>query len=202
MSQNTQTSMKKGKIIVISASSGAGKTTLTNALHDYFKDKIHLNKVITYTTRAARAGEVDGIDYYFITQDLFKQKIKEQFFLEWSGAYGAYYGSPRSILQSCKNGHSFLIVLDRVGVQKLLAICPEALVTVWITVDLIKLGERLQKRGSDTVEARNARLELAKKEKELEDRERIFRYHVKNDDFPQAFNDLIKIIMQELEIIE
>ena len=79
--------IKPGKIIVIAASSGAGKTTIVHALCDYFKNKYPLSRVVTYTTRVARAGEVDGVDYHFVSLEAFEQKIQEGFFIEWSSAY-------------------------------------------------------------------------------------------------------------------
>lgn len=191
----------QGKIIVLSASSGAGKTTLLHAVYDYFKAKYPLRRVITYTTRAARSEEVDGIDYYFISSEEFEQKKNNGFFLEWSCAYGAYYGSPRALLNDCKQGISFIIVLDRVGVQQLLSICPEVLVTIWLTVEPQKLEARLQHRGSETIESYNARMQLAKQEGEQEGQNPIFSYHVQNDDFDKAFSSLIEIIARELELI-
>lgn len=193
--------VNKGKIIILSASSGAGKTTLIHALYNYFKDKICLERVITYTTRLARKGEIHGEAYYFISPEQFKQKIDEGFFLEWSSAYGAYYGSPRYLLDRCDQGQSFLIVLDREGVLQLLSTFSHYLVTIWLSVDLQLLQSRLHKRGSETLESYDARIKLAQEENERELNEPIFSYHVKNDNFDQAFNDLIKIITKELEVI-
>lgn len=201
ISKSAYLQVKKGKIIVLSASSGAGKTTLINALYDYFNDKLCLERVITYTTRIARKGEMHGKDYYFISPEQFKQKIDEGFFLEWSSAYGAYYGSPQYLLDRCNQGQSFLIVLDRAGVLQLLSTFPDYLVTIWLLVDSQLLANRLRKRGSETPESYSARMKLAQEENERELREPIFSYHVKNDNFDQAFNDLIKIITKELEVI-
>ena len=76
--------MKKGKLFVISAPSGAGKTTLTKAVLENLGKKYSLKKVVTYTTRPLREGEINGLDYNHVSVDQFKQLIEGDFFLEWS----------------------------------------------------------------------------------------------------------------------
>lgn len=197
-----QHSSKRGKIIILSASSGAGKTTLQHALFDYFKDKHPLQRVITYTTRLPRLGEVDGVDYYFLSKERFQQKIKDGFFMEWSCGYDNFYGSPLSVLKDCDRGISSLLVLDREGVKQLQALCPEVIVPLWIFIEQRDLENRLRKRGSETEDSFNTRMQLAKQEREQEVLDPIFLYHVQNDDFDQALSCLIQIITQELEIIQ
>ena len=77
---------------IISAPSGAGKTTLFHQL----KQMVSLEKVVSYTTRTRRQGENPGQDYHFVTIEQFREKIKEDFFLEWADVYGNYYGTPQS----------------------------------------------------------------------------------------------------------
>ena len=78
-----------GKIFVVSAPSGAGKTTLVTELISRYPGK--LERVVTYTTRQPRYNEIDGVDYYFISVKEFEEKIAQGFFIEWSTAYGTYY---------------------------------------------------------------------------------------------------------------
>jgi len=192
---------KQGKIIVLSGSSGAGKTTLMHALCDYFKSSHPLDRVITYTTRAVRPGEADGIDYYFVSQEQFEQKIQEGFFLEWSLAYGCYYGSPYSLIKNCQEGMSSIAILDRSGVQRLLSLCPEYVVSVWISVEYRNLEARLKARATEDEASYNRRLQLAQQEGEQERQNPLFSYNVPNDLFGDALKRLIEIVIRELEIL-
>lgn len=193
--------IKPGKIIVIAASSGAGKTTIVHVLCDYFKNKHPLFRVVTYTTRVARAGEVDGIDYHFVSLKEFEQKIKEGFFVEWSSAYGAYYGTPRSIIDATNAGMSFLLVLDRSGVRQLLSLYKDKIVPIWISTSKDNLASRLQSRGTETKKEYIFRLNLAEEEQLAEMNNPLFSYHVQNDQLGESINILIRIITKELEII-
>src|SRR3989338_2709281 len=120
------------KLFVVSAPSGAGKTTLVKAALEHLCKKFPIKRVITYTTRPARAGEMDGEHYYFISVNDFKQKVTEGFFLEWSSWYDHYYGSPVSIIEEIKKGTSFVAILDRAGAAEVLRAYPKA-VCIWIT---------------------------------------------------------------------
>jgi guanylate kinase len=194
-------STKPGKIIVLSASSGAGKTTLVNALCAYFKNKYPISRVVTYTTRAARAGEVEGVDYCFLSPEQFEQKIQEGFFIEWSSAYGAYYGSPRCLIDDTMLGMSFLLILDRAGVKQLLSAYKDKVVPIWIYTSPENLASRLQKRGTETQKEYSFRLSLAQEEARAEKKDPLFAYHVQNDRLDESVNVLVQIITKELEII-
>ena len=87
-----------GKLFIIPAPSGAGKTSLVTALLERIGQSHSLSRVITYTTKMPRSGDIHGRDYHFLSIDQFEQKIKEDFFLEWSVAYDHYYGSPKNIV--------------------------------------------------------------------------------------------------------
>lgn len=193
--------IKPGKLIVLAASSGAGKTTLAHALCDYFKTRHPIARVITYTTRNARAGEIDGKDYYFVTVTDFEHKIKEGFFIEWSVAYGSYYGSPRCIVGQALAGFSSLLVLDRAGVKQLLSLYKDIVVPIWIYTSRDNLASRLHARGTETEDEYLFRLSLAQKEQEAEEKDPLFLYHVQNDELVQCVNVLVRIITKELEII-
>lgn len=197
----TVSSVKSGKIIVLAASSGAGKTTIIHALTDYFKNKYPIFRVITYTTRSPRPGEVDGFDYHFLSQSDFETKIKEGFFIEWSCAYGAYYGSPCSIIDQAEYGISSILILDREGVRQLLPLYKDKIVPIWISTSKDNLSARLQNRG-EKGENYDFRINLAEKEAEAEKNNPLFSYYVQNDQLDEAINVLIKIIAKELEIIE
>src|SRR5437879_4794715 len=104
-----------GKLFVISASSGAGKTTLVTAIITHMGGHVNLERVVTYTTRTPAPGDVPGVDYHFVTPAQFQEKIAAGFFMEWSTAYGHYYGSPRSVLDEVAAGNSRILILDRAG---------------------------------------------------------------------------------------
>jgi guanylate kinase len=189
-----------GKLFVISAPSGAGKTTLVKAVLEDLQDKYPIKRLITYTTRSIRQGEVDGQHYHFLSTDEFKAKIKEGFFLEWSTWYDHYYGSPTSIIEEVKNGSSYIAILDRAGAADILEAYSDAIL-VWINPPSLSLLKgRLKKRGKDTPEVIEKRLIKAKLEVEQEAKEQLYQYHLINSDFEEAKNRLISIITTNLGI--
>lgn len=190
-----------GKLFVVSAPSGAGKTTLVNKLIYSLKvDLYKIDRIITYTTRLPKKGEVAGIDYHFITETEFKNKIGESFFLEWSNAYGAYYGSPKNIInERLLAGNSLITVLDRAGAKMVKLAYPDAIL-IWITPpDLETLQERLNGRSRDSQAEITYRLELAQAELELEKEQKLFSYTLVNDDFNNALQDLSGIVKKEID---
>jgi hypothetical protein len=90
---------KSGKLFILSAPSGGGKTTLANKLVEELGFEYNLSRVITYTSRLPRSTEMPGVDYNFLSKEAFEEKVKEQFFLEWSGVYGNYCGTPSTIIE-------------------------------------------------------------------------------------------------------
>lgn len=191
-----------GKLFVISAPSGAGKTTLVNALINDMGKSHNLERVITYTSKTPRPAEVNGIDYHFVTPAEFERLIGEGFFLEWSTAYGTYYGTPASIVEGLARGTSYIIILDRRGAQALAQLYKD-LVLIWIEVLAISvLEERLRTRCQDTAEQIARRLVLAKDEMAQEKLMPFFRYHVMNNVFDDAYKTLQSIICNELQCLQ
>lgn len=187
-----------GKLFVITAPSGAGKTSLVTALIERIGQSHALSRVVTYTTKAPRVGDVDGVDYCFMSTEQFEQKIKEDFFIEWSLAYGNYYGSPKNILSLLGQGSSFLLIIDRQGAQQVKAACPET-VLIWICVPTIEiLEQRLLSRKTENNEQINKRILLAQKEIEEEGSINFFKYKVYNDIFEKALQELESIVKNEL----
>jgi guanylate kinase len=186
-----------GKLFIISASSGAGKTTLVNAVLQRIQSTYDVNRVLTYTTRAPRQGEVDGIDYHFLTIQAFEYRITQGFFLEWSNAYGAYYGSPSSIVEELPRGKSYIAILDRAGAEQVLKVYPGS-VLIWIYTDIMSLRDRLVQRKTETNEQIEYRIQLAKKEIEEENFKKFFTFHVHNDDFNGAIQELEVLVVNLL----
>jgi guanylate kinase len=188
-----------GYLFVISASSGAGKTTIAyHALQELKKNSIVINRIITYTTRAPRAHETHGCDYFFITEEDFKQKEKNNFFLETMSYNGALYGSPASITHDLAAGTSCLMVTDLAGVYRIKQLIPQAIL-FWITVPSPEiLKERLIKRGTETSEKINQRLILAQQEMTRVSLDNIFNYYVCNNILEQAVAQVVSIIKDTL----
>lgn len=189
---------KSGKLFVISAPSGAGKTTLVETVLSKLVISHKIKRIITYTTKQPRAHEVHGVDYYFLEKRDFLQKIQEQFFLEWSDAYGDLYGTAREILELIKLGNSFIAIVDRRGAANIKKICEDA-VLIWITPPSIEvLRERLAHRGTETQEKLLFRLNLAQQELAQEKLEPLFAHVIVNDELAQAQRELEYILRKEL----
>lgn len=193
----------RGKLFIVSAPSGAGKTTLVNALLENWSVSCPLAKVVTYTTKSPRKNEIPGKDYHFVSQDRFQKLIARDFFLEWNSFCGNYYGTPRHILTECEQGNSLILVIDRIGARRVIATVPDmyCVVTVWIQVpSLVVLRERLCLRGTENDEQIQSRLERARIELDDERQHKLYRYHVTNDDFSCALGNLQNIFLEELAI--
>lgn len=173
--------MSTGKLYVITGSSGAGKTTLLQAIIQEQKELgVGQNLydfpllVVTYTTRAPRAHEKNGVDYYFITEQDFKEKVEQNFFAEWSCAYGAYYGMPASIfIDIVTKDHSYIAILDRTGAKTLKQKYQNLVYIIWLELGLDELSKRLVGRKSNSLDDIAHRLALARVEQEEEKQEKI-----------------------------
>lgn len=189
--------MKKGKVFIISAPSGAGKTTLTNQVLKNLESKYPISKVITYTTRKPRQNEINGKDYNFLSEEDFLKKKKDGFFLETTKYHENYYGSPADILDKIKQGQSFIIVVDYPGAKTFLKLIPDPIL-IWIEPPSLEELEKRLKKRNDSYETIKTRLEMAKKEIDIENKEKLFEYHLINNNFDQTINELIKIIENKI----
>jgi len=189
----------KGKLFIISAPSGAGKTSVTAGVIKFLQNLISIEKTITFTTRKHRVSEIAGKDYNFISTSEFLALKKEGYFLETTEYDGNYYGSPASIISELKAGKSLIMITDRAGAKNFKNnILPDS-VTIWLTVpSLDVLRQRLEHRKTESQCSLDKRLKLAEEEIAQEADEPFFQYHVLNDDLEKSIRSIAKIIQQEL----
>ena len=185
--------MTKSKLIVISAPSGAGKTTLCQRL---LRDFPELVRSVSTTTRAPRGTEREGVDYYFVTKEQFLRQIEAKRFAEWAEVHGNYYGTSKQMIEhTFALKKSVLLAIDVQGSASLLKAFPKECYTIFIAPpSLAALESRLRARKTDSEEVilkrvRNAREEI----------KRINEFHqvVINDQLEPAYEEL-KIIVKSL----
>jgi guanylate kinase len=186
-----------GKLFVVWAPSGAGKTSLVLEVLRRIGSSYSLNRVVTYTTKQPRSTEIPSQDYHFVSLEEFKQKIDQGFFLEWSTAFGEYYGSPASLVEDIKRGFSFVIIVDLKGACRIQAIIPEAIFIKIAVSDYNSIEDRLKHRGTESISEISKRLEVSAAELIFEKDLCLFKYLVLNDNFEIGVARLSSII--ELE---
>ena len=188
-----------GKLFVISAPSGTGKTSLINAtLEDENAKKTKLG--ISCTTREKRAEEKDQLSYFFISKEEFEDKIKNDDFLEYAEVFGNFYGTPREwVLNSLSNKENVILELDIQGALQVKEAFPDTRTIFIIPPSYDDLSSRLSKRAQDSQEEIKKRLKEAKKEVEIGKK---FDQIIVNDNFSLALEDLIKFIFTEEGLTE
>jgi guanylate kinase len=183
-----------GKIFVFTGPSGAGKTTIAQTI---LKETSFFQRIVTYTTRDSREGEMNGIDYNFVSREKFEQLIKNNELLEYANVYGNYYGSLRSDVEKIiASGKNVLFVIDVQGALTIKKKFPSAITIFIKTPSLQVLRERLLKRASDSIEIIEKRLGVAEQELCIENK---FDFVVVNDSLSQAVNQTKKIILSLLK---
>lgn len=186
-----------GKLFLVSASSGAGKTTLVREVLVRLHEEHGVKRVITYTTKAPRPGEQQGIDYHFLSEDEFMKKIAQNFFVEHSTVYGAYYGFPRSVLHDIDHGAHYIAIVDRAGAASIKSERPDAIL-IWIKADKQVLEARLTSRAQDTQEVITFRLAIAEQELAAEQADDLYNHLILNDSLEAAIERLEHIIRNEV----
>ena len=178
-----------GCLFIVSAPSGAGKTTLCNALRGRIAD---LAYSVSYTTRPARPGERQGREYHFISIDDFEQGIADGRWAEWARVHGHYYGSSaRWIDRTLKTGADILMDIDVQGARQIVARFPSAITIFIMPPRFEELERRLRARGTD--DAGSVALRLANARQEIEQKS-FYRHVVINDDLEQAVAELVRIV--------
>ncbi|MCS6897057.1 MAG: guanylate kinase [Nitrospira sp.] len=183
---------RKGILFVVSAPSGAGKTTLCKRVVASISGLWHS---VSYTTRKPRMGEEGGREYYFVEEQVFQDMIARQEFLEYARVYGNWYGTPRKVLMDkLAQGIDVLLEIDVQGALQIKKNFEDAVLIFILPPSLDTLRDRLEKRGSDSPEEIHRRLQKVQEEV------RSFRdycYLVLNDDLGQSLRELQSIFLAE-----
>jgi guanylate kinase len=181
-----------GKLFIISAPSGAGKTSLARAL---IANAANAKMSVSHTTRPRRASEVEGVDYFFVSKAQFLNMVDNNTFLEYAEVYGNYYGTSRNAVeQMLAQGVNVLLDIDWQGARLVRKEMPQAVSISILPPSIVELERRLRRRGSDSEDVIKSRMRKALDEMQHSDESD---FQVLNEDFNLALNDLTLILAGE-----
>jgi guanylate kinase len=182
---------KKGVLVVLSGPSGAGKGTICKALlqgGDYWLS-------VSATTRAPRAGEDEGKNYFFLSKEEFQKRIEHGDFLEYAEVYGNYYGTPKSkVLESLEEGRNVILEIDIQGALRVKEAYPGGVFIFILPPSMEELKQRIIRRGSETPESLMTRFKSAYQEINYVSK---YNYAVVNDTVEEAVRKIESIITAE-----
>lgn len=180
--------MNKGLLIVVSAPSGCGKgTILAEVLKD---DKYYFS--VSATTRAPREGEKDGVNYHFITKDTFEELIRENKMLEYTNYCGNYYGTPLTYVdENLNNGKNVILEIEVEGAMNIRKMRPDAVLVFILPPSVKELRRRLEKRGTESQEVIDKRINKALTEIKAADK---YDYIMVNGPIEKAVEDFKTIV--------
>ena len=182
----------RGVLIVISGPSGAGKGTICKELLDKHNN-IYIS--VSATTRSPRAGEVDGINYYFLTKESFEEKVSQNGFLEYANVHGNFYGTPKvNVEKMLEEGKDVILEIDIQGALQVKENFSEGVFIFILQPSMEELKQRIIKRGSETEESLMTRFKNAYKEINYVSK---YNYAVVNDTLDLAVSKVESIIAAE-----
>lgn len=183
---------RRGSLIVFSGPSGVGKGTV---LHKAMEQLDKMSFSVSATTRSKRNGEVDGVDYFFISDGEFEDLIKNDQMLEFANYNGNYYGTPLAFVEKKLNeGYDVVLEIEVEGAKKIKQRCPDAVMIFVLPPSLKVLEKRLRGRQTDDDDAINGRLSIAQKEIRTAE---IYDYLIVNDDLESAVEQFKAVILAE-----
>lgn len=184
---------ERGLLVVLSGPSGVGKGTVRRAL--FQKPNHDLVYSVSMTTRPPRPGEVDGVDYYFVSKEDFLKRISENKFLEWAEFVGNYYGTPRDkVEEQLDHGKEVVLEIEVEGALQVRKQMKDAVFIFLVPPGKPALYERLVSRGTDTMEMIKRRMQKAESEFVLAHK---YDYIVVNDEVNNAADRIMAIIRAE-----
>lgn len=179
----------RGRLFIISAPSGTGKSTVIKRLMETCKD---LYFSVSATTRPARPGEIHGVSYYFITPEEFQKHIQQNDFLEYAEFVGNYYGTLKApVLARLEEGKDVILDIDVQGCKQVVAAMPEAITIFLVPPSMEELENRLRSRGTEDEEKVKMRLVRARAEMLEKD---SYDYVVVNDVVDKAVEEILQIM--------
>ena len=186
--------MKKGKLIILSGPSGVGKGTVREEV--FKKPELNLAYSISMTTRKPRPGEIDGKDYYFVSEDVFRTKIAQNGFLEYAEFVGNFYGTPQDKVEELLiSGKNEMLEIEVQGALQVMKKVPEALTIFLVPPSLNELEKRIRGRRTEAEDVVQARLSKAEKEIKTKDE---YKYVVVNSKVHQAADEIAQIIQSNI----
>lgn len=185
--------MKKGKLIIISGPSGVGKGTICDVL----LKELNAWYSVSMTTRNIREGEIDGINYYFISKEEFKKRIDDGQLLEYNIYNDNYYGTPKDkVLEKLEQGINVFLEIDVNGARNIKNMFSDALLIYIAPPSIEELRERLINRKTDDLKTIENRMKIASEELKQVD---FYDYVVVNDDLDEAIESVRNIIINDSE---
>ncbi|MFW6081027.1 MAG: guanylate kinase [Desulfosalsimonas sp.] len=186
-----KTRVQKGRLFILSAPSGTGKTTLCRRILSAFPD---MRYSVSFTTREPRTGEKDGREYHFIPSEKFEQMIRENRWAEWAVVHGNYYGTSADLLEGeLASGHDVLLDIDVNGASQITKRFPDSVTVFIMPPSMEDLKNRLEKRSSEPPEVIEKRLRAA----ELEMAHRHdYNHLIVNDNLDEAARELESLIKE------
>ncbi len=183
---------KRGLLLVVSGPSGAGKGTICKA---FMAKNPDVNMSVSATTRAPRSGEIDGVNYFFLTRSQFEHRIATEQFYEYAENYGNYYGTPKAFVEDkLARGEDVILEIDIQGALQVKRQCPDAIYIFILPPDMVELKNRIIKRGSETDDSLRRRLASAYREIDFVDR---YDYYIVNRDVVEAVAIMQSILLAE-----
>lgn len=184
----------KGMLVVFSAPSGCGKDTV---FHELLKRRGDIVESVSATTRQPRRGEEEGVNYYFVSDEKFRNMIDNDELLEYATYNNCYYGTPvKGVEKAIDEGKICFLIIEVKGAQKVMAMFPDCVSIFLIPPSMEVLKSRLYMRNKDNEETIMTRLDIAKNELEYQDK---YTYKIINDNLDDCVNFIDKILSDELE---
>ncbi len=181
----------RGVLVIISSPSGGGKTSVIQKILQKYPEQYVYS--ISATTRKARPGEIDGKDYFFLSDAQFQKNIENNFFLEYENVHGYFYGTPKLYIEKCLNEGKFILFdIDVNGALRISQNYPERTITIFIAPPSIEmLIERLKNRKTDSVEEINKRLERIPMEMQ---QAKQFDHIIVNDQLDKTVEEVVRMV--------